>query len=190
MAEKDLFKVKTGVCRLSYPNLFTAKKNDDDKDKYGCVLLIPKTDKATIAAVNAAVEAVRLDDASLKKWDMKAAPKTIKSPLRDADAENENEPEKHGEEYAGCYFINASSGQKPGVITRNGTDAIEAQVYAGCYVKASLRMYPFNFKGNKGVSAGLQNILLWSDGVPLAGRSRAADDFAEDIDETGDNLLE
>jgi hypothetical protein len=64
----------------------------------------------------------------------------------------------------------------------------QADLYSGCYVRASINLYPFNKNGNKGIGAGLNNIQKLADGEPLGGRSRAEDDF-EAVAEKDDDLI-
>jgi hypothetical protein len=52
------------------------------------------------------------------------------------------------------------------------------RVYSGCYVVASLNLYPFMKDGNKGVACGLNHVMLISDGDLMGGRTRPQDDFA------------
>ena len=56
----------------------------------------------------------------------------------------------------------------------------QSEVYSGCYCRFSVDFYPFNGKQN-GVAAGLNNIQKVCDGEPLAGGSRAEDDFDDDF---------
>ena len=99
--------------------------------------------------------------------------------------------EEFGSECKGCYVITVSSKQKPIVVDnmRNAiTDPLE--VYSGCYVRASLSMYPFNTNGNRGIACGLQNVQKWCDGEPLNGRVRAEDEFDALDDVDGDDFLD
>lgn len=163
-------KVVTGKARLSYVQLFEPKADDQGKLKYSVAILIPKTDKATIDKINAAVEVAK-QEGKAGKWGGKLPP-NLKLPLRDGDTERD------APEYKGHYFINANSLQKPGVVDANVQPILDrGEVYSGCYGRVSLNFYPFDSKGNKGVGAGLQNVQKLADGEPLSGRSRAEDDF-------------
>lgn len=163
-------KVVTGKVRLSYVTLFEPKLDDQGKLKYSVAVLIPKSDKATIEKINAAV-AVAKQEGVASKWGGKVPP-TLKMPLRDGDAKPD------APEYKGHYFINANSLQKPGVVDANVQPILDAsEVYSGCYGRVSLNFYPFDSKGNRGVGAGLQNVQKLADGEALSGRSRAEDDF-------------
>lgn len=61
-------KVLTGEVRLSYVNLVTPRApQQGGEPKYSATLLIPKTDAATIANINASIKAAYEDGVS-KKW--------------------------------------------------------------------------------------------------------------------------
>ena len=50
-------KVVTGKVRLSYAHVWEPVSINDSKPKYSVSLVIPKSDKETIKAINAAVDA-------------------------------------------------------------------------------------------------------------------------------------
>ena len=103
-------------------------------------------------------------------------PKNLRSPFRD---QGDRELEGYVE---GCVFINASSLQKPGLVDRQRQDIIdETEFYPGCYARATLRAFAYDNNGNKGVAFGLNNVQKLRDGDPLGGRTRAQDDFADDL---------
>ncbi len=53
-------KVVTGLVRFSYVHIFEPSAMDDSSDeKYSVCIIIPKSDKKTIAAINAAVETAK-----------------------------------------------------------------------------------------------------------------------------------
>lgn len=185
-------KVITGKARLSYTHIFTPQKDDQGEDKYSTAILIPKSDKDTLRKIKSAVDAAKEQGKS--KWGGKI-PTNIKLPLRDGDEERPDD-----EAYAGHYFLNATSKNKPGIAKPIGkgadgkmkfqeiTDSTE--VYSGCYAKASINFYPFDVKGNRGIAAGLNNVVKIQDGEFLGGRANLQDDFADeefDDDEYGDD---
>lgn len=170
MSTPSATKVVTGKVRLSYVNLFTPRVGPNGGDaKYSVCVLIPKTDKATLDKIKAAIEAAK--EAGKANWGGKI-PAGVKTPLRDGDTERDSA------EYKGHYFINANSKQKPGVVDAQLNAVMDAsEVYSGAYGRVSLNFYAYNQSGNKGVGAGLQNVQKLADGEPLSGRSRAEDDF-------------
>lgn len=50
-------RVVTGEVRLSYANVFEAKSINGGKPKYSVSLIIPKSDKATLAKIERAIDA-------------------------------------------------------------------------------------------------------------------------------------
>ena len=176
-------KVVTGKIRMSYANIFEPRAISEGQDKkYSLCILIPKTDLDTLRKIKAAVEAAK--EAGKSLWGGKI-PATLKTPLRDGDAERPDQPE-----YAEHYFLNASSKQKPGIVDKNVNPIIDqTEVYSGCYGRVSINFFPFNQAGNKGVGCGLQNVQKLAEGEPLGGRSRAEDDFDTYDDGADDEFL-
>lgn len=164
-------KVVTGKVRFSYANVWEPKSINGGDEKYSVSLIIPKSDKKTIADIKAAIEQAKKDGAS--KFGGKV-PANLKLPLRDGDVDRADD-----EAYKDCYFINANSKDRPGVVDKNVKAILDPnELYSGCYGRASITFYAFNQNGNKGIACGLQNIQKLSDGEPLSGRSRAEDDFS------------
>lgn len=178
-------KVVTGVCRLSYVHVFEPFSNDEDKDKrYSVMLLIPKTDKATLKKLRRA-EKVALENGRTTKFKGKV-PANPNSIIHDCDEEDDLEeyPEREGH-----FRMNVSADTKPGVVDRSVQPILDStEVYSGCYAKASINAFPYNTKGKKGVSFGLNHLMKVADGEPLGGRSRAEDDF-DPMDEDDDEGL-
>ena len=169
-------KVVTGKVRFSYAHVFEPKAIEEGQTpKYSVSLIIPKSDKTTIAKIKAAIAAA-LEEGKTKKFGGKL-PAVYKNPLRDGDAERPDD-----ENYAGSYFINANSTNKPGLVDEN-TNAIinKEDFYSGCYGRASVNFYAFNTSGNKGVACGLNNLQKLEDGERLGGgASTAEEDFGSD----------
>jgi hypothetical protein len=169
-------KIVTGKVRLSYVNIF--KKND--KDKYSLAILIPKSDKATIDKIKGAVDVVKTDAKSTSTWGGKFLA-NFKLPLRDGDTDRDVEKSP---EYKGHYFINCNSNQRPGVIDVDKVEIMDAEeVYSGCYGRVSVNFYAYSVDGNKGIACGLNNVQKLADGEPLSGRSRAEDDFSDEVED-------
>ncbi len=178
-------KVITGKVRFSYVNIFKSRSFQTGQDeKFSICLLIPKKDKDTIRKIKAAIEAAKKQGVA-DKWGGKL-PGNLKLPLRDGDEERADE----AEEYAGMYFLNANSAQKPGIIDMYKNEILDpAEVYSGCWGRASINFFPFNSNGNKGIGVGLNNIQKLGDDEPLgASRASAESDFADDYEDDDDLL--
>ena len=165
-------KVITGKVRFSYVNIFKARGFNGGDEKYSICLLIPKDDQATLDKIEKAVQEAIKEGIS-SKWNGKK-PANLKLPLRDGDEDRPEAPE-----YAGMYFLNANSTQKPGIVDKDLVEIIDPEeVYSGCYGRASINLYAFNTNGNRGVGVGLNNIQKLSDGDHLgASRASAESDF-------------
>ena len=176
-------KVVTGKVRFSYVNIFRSRAFvEGGNAKYSITLLIPKSDRATVKKILDAIEATVQEGIS-SKWGGKK-PKNLKLPLRDGDEERADE----APEYAGMYFVNASSNTKPGIIDRSLNEILDPEeVYSGCWGRASVNFYAFDSNGNRGVGVGLNNIQKLSDGDRLgATRASAEADFDDGFVEVDD----
>ncbi len=177
-------KVITGKCRLSFSHLWEPYQMEGAaKAKYGACIVIPKSDRTTLAKLHAAVDAA-VQDGIKNKWKGRK-PVNLKLPLRDGDEERPDD-----EVFAGCCFVNANADRQPGIVNL-ACDPIMVQdeVYSGCYCRFSVTFYPFSVNGNNGVACGLNNVQKVADGEPLTGRSRAEDDFNDDYTGDLDDIL-
>lgn len=177
MTNQGETKVVTGVVRLSYANVWEPKSINGGDEKYSVSLIIPKSDKKTITDINKAVDAAIKE--GVGKFGGKIPNKTaLKLPLRDGDAERDDEA------YKDSYFVNANSTTAPQIVdTRVQPILNRDEVYSGCFARVSITFYAFNSNGNRGIACGLGNIQKVADGEPLSSRSNAEDDFTSLEDE-------
>lgn len=172
MANINKTKVITGTnIRLSYFHGWEPVSINGGAEKYSTAVLIPKSDKKTIDAIEKAIDAA-IEEGIAKFGGKKPNKASIKLPLRDGDIERDDEA------YKGHYFINANSTTPPQIVDQRVQSILErSQVYSGCYARVSINFYAFNSNGNKGVAAGLGNIQFVRDGEPLGGQVSASDEF-------------
>ena len=168
-------KVVTGKVRLSYVHVFEPYSNQEDQEaRYSCTILIPKSDKKTLKAIEEAIGAAK--EAGKTRVFEGRIPASLKTTLHDGDEEADLE---RNPEYAGHMYMAISAKQKPGVVDLDLQPILDtSEVYSGCYARVSLNFFAFNSNGNKGIACGLGNIQKVRDGEPLGGKSTAADDFA------------
>lgn len=173
MSNNTPTRVVTGEVRLSYANIFEAKSINGSKPKYSVSLIIPKSDTATIAKIEKAIDAA-IDQGVAKFGGKKPNKAALKLPLRDGDIEKDDPA------YADAFFVNANSTTPPQVVDQALQPILEAhEVYSGCYARVSISFYAFNTNGNRGIACALGNIQKIRDGEPLgAGRITAEADFA------------
>jgi hypothetical protein len=159
--------------------VFATKTNKHEK--YQIQPLIPKDSELAkkLKAAQTRIAKAAFGDA------VKAA--RLKLPLRDGDEERD------GNEYEGMYFLNANSGNPPGIVNRFGKAAsdveIDEQCYSGAVFTVSISLYSFDSKdgGKPGVAAGFNNLMLrGGKGERMDGRKSAVSEFAE-FTEDGDS---
>lgn len=174
----------TTLVRFSYLHVFEAVAIEEGKEKkYSVSLIIPKSDKALVAKIKAAINAAK-ETGKTSKFGGKIPP-NFKDPLRDGDIDR---PEDDA--YANSYFLTASCKTKPGLVDKDLNPIMDqGELYSGCYGRASINFYPFNTNGNKGVACGLNNLQKIKDGEPLGGRSSAEADFGEAPELEDDELI-
>lgn len=178
MYQNDAMKVLTGEARLSYVNVVTPRAaQQGGEPKYSVTLLIPKSDVATKADIDASIQAAAQEAVS-KVWGG-VRPPQVRVPIYDGDGVRPSGV-PFGEECRGHWVLTASTKMKPQVV---GVDNINVElspsdIYSGMYGRATIRFFGYSNSGNKGVGCGLGNIMKTRDGEPLAGTASAASDFA------------
>jgi hypothetical protein len=180
-------KVVTNMVRFSYAHVFEPHAIEGGDPKYSVSILIPKSDKATIAAIKAATKAaIEAGKAKLAGKNGLVNEAALKLPLRDGDVERSDD-----DAYAGHYFINATSKNQPSVVDAAVRPIMnQSDFYSGCYGRASVNLYAFNVNGNKGIACGLNNLQKLKDGEALSGGSKPEEDFtAVALDDDDDDLL-
>ena len=107
MYQNDPMKVLTGEVRLSYANLTTPRAaQQGGEPKYSVTLLIPKTDVATKADIDAAINAAA-NEALTKVWNG-ARPPQLATPVWDGDGVRKSGV-PFGDECKGCLLYTSPS---------------------------------------------------------------------------------
>lgn len=185
----DIKRVVTGKVVLSHVHVFKPfAPVPGAEEKYSVVVLLPKTDVATKARIDAAVKAA-IDEGVQKVWNGIKPPK-VAIPIYDGDGARPSDGMPYPEECKGCWVFTASTGidyGAPEVVDKYRNPILDqSEVYSGMYGRVSVRFSAYNFSGKKGVGVYLGNVQKLADGTPLGGgKTSAADDFADDyVDDT------
>lgn len=183
-------KVVTGKVRFSFCHIFEPSEPQGGGDpKYSVTLLIPKSDTATLSKIKQAMAEAR--DNFCKRNGANALPAKPVHTLHDGDGQRVG-GDDFGPECKGCYVITVSSKAKPVIVDAFRNEVTDpAEVYSGCYGRASINFYGYSKNGKKGISAGLLSVQKLHDGEPF-GTVGSADDFDDgytDIAEDGADLL-
>lgn len=167
--------ITTGKVRASYVNIFQPRVPENGGDpKYSVTLLIPKTDMATLNAIFAEIERAKQEGAQKFNGSI---PPMCKTPIYDGDGYRPS-GEAFGEECRGHMVMTASSKNPVVVVGLNMQNIINpAEVYSGCYIRASLSFFAYNSNGNKGIGCGLNAVQKIEDGEPLAMHISAEEAF-------------
>jgi len=171
-------KVVTSPVRLSYAHLLEAQSISGGTPKYSVSLIIPKSDKKLVEAINSAIDAA-IEEGKAKFGGKMPNKNTLKLPLRDGDTDRPDD-----EVYADAYFVNANSITPPEIVDKSLNPILDrSEIYSGMYARVSINFYAFNSNGNRGIACGLGNVQKIKDGEPLGGKTSAADDFGSDYEE-------
>jgi hypothetical protein len=178
--------IHTPEFRVSYPSVFQPAELSK-KYEVVAIFQVKETAKSKEAGTkvvdieplkalcrNVAIEKYGPDRA---KWP------AIKFPFRDGTEPTHKDKDGYGE---GTIFVTLSSkSQKPGIVEsfagpdgRPAPLAAESDFYAGCYARAQVNAYFWEYMGKVGISLGLQNLQKLRDGERFGGRGNAADAFA------------
>lgn len=179
-------KVVTNEVRFSYANVFVPTAIDENSEKkYNVSILIPKTDTETIELIKKAI-ANAVEDGKSQKWGGKLpSKKEALNPLRDGDVEYEEGAKDVT--YKGCYFINAKSSRKPGIVDKHhNVLTTEEEFYSGCYGHASINFYAYDKGASKGIAVGLNSLLKSRDGERLGNVSDPETEFEDFFDENSE----
>ena len=188
MYQNDAMKVLTGEVRLSYVSVLVPRAaQQGGEPKFSVTLLIPKSDVATKADIDASMQAAAAE-AVAKVWNG-TRPPNLRVPIYDGDGVRPASGEPFGEECRGCWVITASTKMKPQVIGMDGLDLLPSDIYSGMYGRVTIRFFGYSNSGNKGVGCGLGNIMKTRDGDPLAGNASAASDFAGIVQPTPGGMM-
>lgn len=168
----------TGV-RFSYCNLFQAKppfNNPQGAPKYSCTILVPKTNTAAKAAIDAAI-AQAIEAGVSKCWNGVRPPQPSVC-VHDGDGPRPSDGSAFGEECRGMWVFTASSKQAPFVVDANVQPIINpTQVYSGMWGNVNVNFFPYANAGKKGIGCGLNGVQKTQDGDPLGGHVTAEEAF-------------
>lgn len=176
-------KVRASYVNLAEPNQLSGK--------YQLDLLIPKGSEEAKRLEKAIEDATQEAVRTYKKWNGKPPVKSKTHPvLKDGDEkiESAEKPENY-EAYEGMWYITpkAEKAKDFYVFDRDRTLIDVDEIYSGCYVRASIELYPYAHElGGKGISASLLGVQLVADGESLGGAHRSEDSVSADFNDDED----
>ena len=169
----------TGEVRLSYAHLYEPYSNNGGEPKYSVTVLMPKSDTAAKARLDAAFEAAKQKGIA-EKWNG-VLPPVLAVPVYDGDGVRPN-GEPFGAECKGHWVFTASN-KNPVQLVDAGMNPImqKGELYSGCYARVCISMFAYNSNGKRGIGFGLEAVQKLRDGDPLGGGVSVADAFGGDM---------
>lgn len=176
MSFGDIANVTTGEARLSYVHLFKPHAQQPGaEEKFSCTVLVPKSDTATKARIDAAIEAAKQKGIN-GKWNG-VCPPIVPHPVYDGDGVRPSDGMPFGPECKGHWVFTASAkaDYPPEVVDQNGNPMInQSEMYSGVYALVNVEFYPYMFGGKKGIGCGLGPVKKVRDGEALGGSAPTA----------------
>lgn len=186
--------VTTGKVRFSYAKVAKPEAQTPGQEpKYTMAVLIPKSDTATKAAIDAAIEAAAIAGVA-GKWGG-TRPTRPAVTMYDGDGLKPKSGEPYGPECKGHWVLNCSArAERPPFVVdaRNqpiiGIEQIAKEIYSGAYGRVNLTFYAYNTNGNRGIGCGLNGVQKLEDGEPLGGGVTAEEAFGAPVTADYTNL--
>ena len=181
-------KVKLTNVRLAFPVLFEAKTvNGEGKPAFSASFLLDPADHQ-VKALNQAIEQVAKD-----KWGAKAEAILKQMRAQDKVALHDGDLKANYDGFPGNLYVSARSATRPLVIDKDKSPLTEqdGKPYAGCFVNASIELWPQDNNYGKRVNASLRGVQFFRDGDAFAGGGAASEDEFDDISSgaTADDLV-
>jgi len=169
--------ITTGEVRLSYINVFTPQTRPGSTDaKYSVTVLVPKSDTACKAAIDAAIAAA-IEQGVTKCWNGVKPPAPAIC-VHDGDGVRPSDGQPYGPECKGCWVFTASSKNAPTVVDASIQPILDQrEVYSGIWGRVNVSFFPYNNNGKKGIGCGLNHVQKLRDGEPLVDRVSADEAF-------------
>lgn len=169
--------VTTGEVRLSYVHLFKPHAAvPGQEEKFSATILVPKSDTATKARIDAAIEAAKQKGIA-NKWNGQCPP-IVPIPVYDGDGTRPSDGMPFGPECKGHWVFTASckADYPPEVVDRNQNPIInQSEIYSGVYAYVNVEFFPYLFGGaKKGIGCSLGPVMKVRDGEPLGGSAPTA----------------
>lgn len=162
-ANKEKQRILTPEFRVSYPHVFKPNAMKGGKPKYSITMLFSKN--SDLSVVKEAMRQAKLNKfGSKENW-----PDDLESPVTDGD--NAKHADKEG--YKGHWAIKASTNedQKPGVVDANVEPIVsQGDFYPGCYARAYVYAYVWEFGGKQGVGFILDHVQKLREGKSFGGK--------------------
>lgn len=163
---KEKARLLTPEFRVSFPHVFKANSIKGSKPKFSVTMLFPKD--SDITPIKGAMKMAKIAKFGPKEnW-----PDDLETCVVDGDLLKFADREG----YKGHWVIKASTNedQKPGVVDENVVPITEpSKFYPGCYARAYVYAYIWEFGGKEGIGFILDHVQKTRDGKSFGGKKPA-----------------
>lgn len=158
-----------GPVRIAFPWLSKVRPNkpgDTKIEKYGAVVLIPKTETALVERARAAIKA-----AFLSKFGDAAKLSKDKQPMKDGDAPEFEDDDAPGKFPGYMYFNVGAYPEHPPVLKHADKSPMTnpAALSSGDWAYVSVKARAYAFENTKGVSFDILGLRMVKKGDPIVG---------------------
>ena len=177
-------KIKLTNVRLSFAQLFEAKTvNGEGKPAFSATFLINPHDPQ-VKMINEAI-----DEVAKEKWGAKADANLKIMRTADKVCLHNGDLKANYDGFEGMLFVSARNPIRPLVVDADKTPLVagNGKPYSGCYVNASVELWPQDNNYGKRVNATLMGVQFFRDGESFSGGGVASEDDFDDV--TVDDLI-
>lgn len=171
-------KIKLEDVRLAFPALFEAETVDGEGEPTFSASFLFAQDHPAVKVLKAALETL-----GKEKWSAKwpAVKKELEAKDRICLHDGGTKSEYAG--FPGNLYVSSRNKTRPLVIDRDKRPLVQAdgRPYSGCYVNASIELWPQDNKYGKRINARLRGVQFLRDGDAFAGGGSASEDEFDDI---------
>jgi len=177
-------KIKLTNVRLSFAQLFEAKTvNGEGKPAFSATFLIKPNDPQ-VKMINEAI-----DEVAKEKWGAKADANLKIMRTADKVCLHNGDLKANYDGFEGMLFVSARNPIRPLVVDADKSPLVaeDGKPYSGCYVNASVELWPQDNNYGKRVNATLMGVQFFRDGESFSGGGVASEDDFDDV--TVDDLI-
>lgn len=170
--------LKLADVRLAFPALFEAQTvNGEGEPAFSAAFLIEKDD-TQVGAIKKAIS-----DVAREKWGAKADEILTKMVQADKTALHNGDLKSEYAGFEGMLYISARNKTRPLVVDIDKAilNQADGKPYAGCYVNASIELWPQDNKYGKRINASLRGVQFLRDGDAFSGGGAAKQDEFDDL---------
>ena len=169
--------------RLAFPELWTAKKvNDEGKAAFSASFLFPPDHPA------AATVKVAIAKTAKAKWGAKAGEILQALVAADKVCLHNGDTKSNLEGYSGNLFVSARGPVRPLVLNDDKSPLTEAdgRPYSGCFVNAQIAIWAQQNTYGKRINAQLRGVQFLRDGEAFSGGGVASSDEFDAVEADAD----